>query len=98
MAQGSCNPGRLKFQATTNKTNKIGERTMTDLRTPSLRGCFCCGPSSPPLSNPGRRGFLLGVRALALSAVAGSGGASAQATDTKPFRIDVHHHLSPPTY
>ena len=22
----------------------------------------------------------------------------AQTADTKPFRIDVHHHLSPPTY
>src|SRR6476620_8867379 len=36
--------------------------------------------------------------ALALTAAAGSGLASAQTADAKPFRIDVHHHLSPPTY
>ena len=71
---------------------------MTDLRTPALRGCFCCGPSSPPLSNPGRRGFMLGAGALALTTAAGGGRARAQTADTKPFRIDVHHHLSPPTY
>ena len=77
---------------------KSGREPMTDLRTPSLRGCFCCGPSAPSLSNPGRRGFMLGAGALALTAAAGSGRASAQSADAKPFRIDVHHHLSPPTY
>ena len=45
---------------------------MTDLRTPRLRGCFCCGPSSPSLSNPSRRGFMLGAGALALTTAAGS--------------------------
>ena len=41
---------------------------------------------------------MLGAGALALTA-AGGGRAMAQATPTaKPFRIDVHHHLSPPTY
>ena len=71
---------------------------MTDLRTPPLRGCFCCGPSNQLLSNPGRRGFMLGAGALAISAAMGRDGAGAQPADTKPFRIDVHHHLSPPTY
>ena len=71
---------------------------MTDSRKPALRGCFCCGPSGPSLSSPGRRGFLLGAGALALTTAAGGGRARAQTTDTKPFRIDVHHHLSPPTY
>ena len=71
---------------------------MTDLRTPSLRGCFCCGPSDPSLSSPSRRGFMLGAGALALTTAAGGGRARAQTTDAKPFRIDVHHHLSPPTY
>ncbi len=71
---------------------------MTDLRAPSLRGCFCCGPSTPSLSNPGRRSFLLGAGALALTTAAGGGRATAQTAETKPFRIDVHHHLSPPTY
>ena len=73
---------------------------MTDLRMPSLRGCFCCGPSSLSLFSPSRRGFMLGAGALALAltTAAGGGRATAQAADTKPFRIDVHHHLSPPTY
>ena len=71
---------------------------MTDLRAPPLRGCFCCGPSGPSRSSPSRRGFMLGAGALALTTAAGGGRARAQATDTKPFRIDVHHHLSPPTY
>ena len=71
---------------------------MTDLRAPSMRGCFCCGPSSPSLSNLSRRGFMLGAGALAISAAMGRDGAGAQPADTKPFRIDVHHHLSPPTY
>ena len=71
---------------------------MTDLRTPALRGCLCCGPSGPSLSSLSRRGFMCGAGALALTAAAGSGLASAQSADAKPFRIDVHHHLSPPTY
>jgi len=41
---------------------------------------------------------MLGAGALALTAAAGSRRATAQAADAKPFRIDVHHHLSPPTY
>src|SRR5258705_5426114 len=71
---------------------------MTDLRTPSLRGCFCCGQSSPSHSNLSRRGFMLGSGALAISAAMGRDRATAQSADTKPFRIDVHHHLSPPSY
>src|SRR5437879_3006742 len=73
---------------------------MTDLRAPSLRGCFCCGPSpsSLSLSNLSRRGFMLGAGALAISAAMGRDRAGAQPAEAKPFRIDVHHHLSPPTY
>jgi len=71
---------------------------MTDLRAPRLRGCFCCSPSTQSLSTPSRRGFLFGAGALALTAAMGRSGAHAQTADTKPFRIDVHHHLSPPTY
>ena len=71
---------------------------MTDLRIPALRGCFCCGPLSPSLSSTSRRTFMLGAGALALTTAAGGGRARAQTTDTKPFRIDVHHHLSPLTY
>jgi predicted TIM-barrel fold metal-dependent hydrolase len=69
---------------------------MTELRAPALRGCFCCGESESSFS-PGRRGFMLGAGALALATAAGGGRAAAQSAE-KPFRIDVHHHLSPPTY
>jgi len=41
---------------------------------------------------------MLGAGALALTTAAGGGRAWAQTADTKPLRIDVHHHLSPPTY
>ena len=73
---------------------------MTDLRTPPLRGCFCCCRSSSgsQLSAPSRRGFMLGAAALALSTAVGGDQAGAQSADVKPFRIDVHHHPSPPTY
>jgi 6-methylsalicylate decarboxylase len=71
---------------------------MMDLRTPPLRGCFCCDRTSPTFAAPSRRDFLLGAGALALSTAAGGDRAGAQSTDAKPFRIDVHHHLSPPTY
>lgn len=69
---------------------------MTELRAPALRGCFCCGESESSFS-PGRRGFMLGAGALALATATGGGRAAAQSAE-KPFRIDVHHHLSPPTY
>ena len=73
---------------------------MMDLRTPSLRGCFCCDHSSSNSSRsaPSRRSFMLGAGALALSTAVGNDRARAQSADAKPFRIDVHHHLSPPTY
>ncbi|MBA2399406.1 MAG: amidohydrolase [Bradyrhizobium sp.] len=72
---------------------------MTELRAPALRGCFCCNESESSFSPPSRRGFMLGAGALALAtATSGGGRAAAQTADAKPFRIDVHHHLSPPTY
>ena len=72
---------------------------MTEMRAPALRGCFCCDQDGPSLSVPSRRGFMLGAGALALTTATGGGRAMAQATPaTKPFRIDVHHHLSPPSY
>src|SRR5205823_4202432 len=71
---------------------------MTELHNARSRGCFCCGKSSSPFSAPSRRGFMLGAGALALTAATGGTRAVAQTADAKPFRIDVHHHLSPPTY
>ncbi len=71
---------------------------MTELRKPPLRGCFCCGESDAVVfrAKP--------ARLHARRRRAGADGrhrrrrASAQTADAKPFRIDVHHHLSPPTY
>ena len=65
------------------------------------RGCACCEGST--LSLPGaalnRRNFMAGAAAMAALGLAGSERAAAQATEpAKPYRIDVHHHLSPPTY
>ena len=71
---------------------------MTELRAPALRGCFCCGETESSFAQPGRRGFMLGAGALALTMATGGGRAAAQTPAAKPFRIDVHHHLSPPTY
>ena len=56
--------------------------------------CMCC---AQPLTLS-RRGFMIGAGAAALtSAMQGSAKAQDSAS-AKPFRIDVHHHLSPPTY
>jgi predicted TIM-barrel fold metal-dependent hydrolase len=71
---------------------------MTDGRAATLRGCFCCDQSMALRAAPSRRGFMLGAGALALSSAIRPIGASAQTADAKPFRVDVHHHLSPPTY
>ena len=71
---------------------------MTKLRNPPSRGCFCCGESDSLFSAPSRRGFMLGAGALALTAATGGNRAGAQSADAKPFRVDVHHHLSPPSY
>src|SRR5256714_14191567 len=71
---------------------------MTELRSPRSRGCFCCGESGSLFAETSRRGFMLGAGALALTAATGGARAVAQTRDAKPFRVDVHHHLSPPTY
>jgi predicted TIM-barrel fold metal-dependent hydrolase len=51
-------------------------------------GCACCG-----VGVLGRRGLLMGVSALGAAGLFGS----AHAADA-PFRIDVHHHISPPSW
>src|ERR1700681_3576793 len=48
-----------------------------------------------------RRQFVAGVPSAATVAAGGLGHprrAWAQGTETKPYRIDVHHHLPPPSY
>jgi predicted TIM-barrel fold metal-dependent hydrolase len=71
---------------------------MIDGRAAPLRGCFCCDQSMATGATPSRRSFMLGAGALALSSAIRPTGAAAQTADAKPFRVDVHHHLSPPTY
>ena len=71
----------------------------------SCRGCACGCENTVSLSGAtlNRRNFMRGVSgvaaALAAVGLGNSQRAAAQAVDTaKPYRIDVHHHLSPPTY
>jgi len=46
-----------------------------------------------------RRRFMTGLAAAgAAAAVPAASPTGVQAADTKPFRIDVHHHLTPPLY
>jgi 6-methylsalicylate decarboxylase len=71
---------------------------MTEWRAPALRECFCCDESESSFTPLSRRGFMLGAGALALTTASGGGRAAAQTADAKAFRIDVHHHLSPPTH
>ena len=63
---------------------------MSELRGTLFGRCACC---LPPM---GRREFLAGgIAALGLGAFAAGRNAAAQA---KPHRIDVHHHVSPPSW
>jgi 6-methylsalicylate decarboxylase len=69
----------------------------------SYRGCACGCESTLSLtgSTLSRRQFVAGVAGAATLAAAGLGlprEVLAQSADTKPYRIDVHHHLSPPSY
>ena len=70
----------------------------------SYRGCSCGCDSTISLSGAtlNRRNFMQGVSGAAAMAAIGLGNsqrAAAQTADAaKPYRIDVHHHVSPPTY
>jgi predicted TIM-barrel fold metal-dependent hydrolase len=70
----------------------------------TYRGCACGCENTISLSGAmlNRRNFMQGVSGVAAMAAVGLGHpqrAAAQGADTaKPYRIDVHHHLSPPTY
>ena len=77
---------------------------MKDKNRWSYRGCACCDGSTLSLSGAklNRRNFMLGATGAAVMAAADLGkppSAVAQTNEpAKPYRIDVHHHLSPPTY
>ena len=69
----------------------------------AMRGCACGCDNTLSLTagSLSRRQFVAGAAALAATGLgAGLGGsrAFAQGAEAKPYRIDVHHHLSPPTY
>src|ERR1700722_7206641 len=69
----------------------------------SMRACACGCDNTVSLTGGSlsRRKFMAGAAGVATLAATGfgrAGQALAQAADTKPYRIDVHHHLSPPTY
>src|ERR1700683_3690601 len=76
-------------------------------REPKMRmpmgACACGCDDTLSLTNGGlsRRKFMAsaaGAATLAATGFGRAGQALAQSADTKPYRIDVHHHLSPPTY
>ena len=75
---------------------------MKDLQRWSYRGCACCDGSTLSLTGAAlsRRHFIAGAAAaMAAVGLGKSGRAAAQTAEAaKPYRIDVHHHLSPPTY
>ena len=69
----------------------------------SLKGCVCGCEDTVSLTGAAlsRRQFVAGLAGTATVAAAGLGrprAAFAQSAETKPHRIDVHHHLSPPSY
>src|SRR5260370_4038665 len=75
--------------------NNHGRMKVTQARHKLLNGCTCCGP----VVTLGRREFVAGgLAALGLGAFAASGIDARAQTPAKPHRIDVHHHISPPTW
>jgi predicted TIM-barrel fold metal-dependent hydrolase len=69
----------------------------------SMRGCACGCDNTLSLTSSGlnRRQFVagaVGAAAVAATGLGRAGQALAQAASEKPYRVDVHHHLSPPSY
>jgi predicted TIM-barrel fold metal-dependent hydrolase len=69
----------------------------------SIGACACGCDDTLSLTNGGlsRRQFMAsaaGAATLAATGFGRAGQALAQSADTKSYRIDVHHHLSPPSY
>jgi 6-methylsalicylate decarboxylase len=66
---------------------------MSEARRRRFGGCTCC----TSVATLGRRGFIAGGLAT-LGAFAAAGVAPRAAAQTKPHRIDVHHHVTPPPW
>jgi 6-methylsalicylate decarboxylase len=70
----------------------------------AIRGCVCGCDETLSLTAGAlnRRNFVAGAAALAATGLGAGLGmprqAKAQGASEKPYRVDVHHHLSPPTY
>jgi 6-methylsalicylate decarboxylase len=56
-------------------------------------GCACCN-----VGVLGRRGLLTGASALTAAGLFRPGLIGSATAADKPFRIDVHHHITPPTW
>jgi hypothetical protein len=92
---------KLSFAGLNQKSSEGTDRedVMKNGHRWSYRGCACCDDSTLSLSRAtlNRRNFVTGAAAMATIGL--DKRAMAQTADaTKPYRIDVHHHLSPPTY
>jgi 6-methylsalicylate decarboxylase len=76
------------------------EDTMAQALNTLFRGCTCCtSPASgSALAPTSRRKFLAGSAALGLSAFAACEIVRTATAQSKPHRIDVHHHISPPSW
>jgi 6-methylsalicylate decarboxylase len=67
----------------------------------SYRNCACCEAGTLSLTSGAlnRRKFIAAAAAMATVGLGKPESAAAQTAEaTKPFRIDIHHHLSPPAY
>lgn len=65
----------------------------------SIGGGHVKSTSSPDAVTASRRRFMAGLAAASAGASIPAGSSTvAAAADAKPFRIDVHHHLTPPPY
>jgi predicted TIM-barrel fold metal-dependent hydrolase len=71
-----------------------------DGRRWSRQRCACGCANTLSLSGTAlsRRQFVAGIAGAATVAAGLGQNAVAQTADAKPYRIDVHHHLSPPSY
>jgi 6-methylsalicylate decarboxylase len=62
-----------------------------------VRPCLCCDSFPDPYAVT-RRGFVKSASALGLFAAMGAGLVPSAHAQARPRRIDVHHHISPPSF
>src|SRR6516165_7459294 len=82
---------KIRYWRTPMTSFRCNDGERTDVRAADRDACTCCN----------RRAFLRGTAAAEIGALAPHGQARAQAmgpAPEKPFRIDVHHHLSSPGF